>query len=191
MKTETKIYKNAIKDKINTKKRNQRLWLMGIWLIINVIMWGFIPHTEKDLTNVFNTLALFSALFAIFLPWRRLIKTNNNEIEQHLKKTLTEREKDIKDHKQTVTEIEQEIMELHEEEDSDEIIADILDSKQEIIEFKKEILEFIQECIDIKETLETTSGVEDLKKEYTLLDKEVELLTEQQVELTNRFQVQD
>ena len=191
MKTETKTYKNALEDKISEKKRKQRLRLMGLWLIINLVVWFFIPYTERNLTTILDTLAFLTALLAILLPWSRWIKVDNDEVEQYLKKNLAKREQDIEDHKQSIIELEQEIMELNdEEEDSDEIIADILDSKQEIIEFKKEILEFIQECIAINETLETTDVIEDLKKEYSLLDQETDLLIEQHVELINRFQSQ-
>jgi len=190
MKTETKTYKNALEDKISEKKRKQRLRLMGLWLIINLVVWFFIPYTERNLTTILDTLAFLTALLAILLPWSRWIKVDNDEVEQYLKKNLAKREQDIEDHKQAIIELEQEIMELNEEEDSDEIIADILDSKQEIIEFKKEILEFIQECIAINETLETTDVIEDLKKEYSLLDQETDLLIEQHVELINRFQSQ-
>ena len=190
MKTETKTYKNALEDKISEKKRKQRLRLMGLWLIINLVVWFFIPYTERNLTTILDTLAFLTVLLAILLPWSRWIKVDNDEVEQYLKKNLAKREQDIEDHKQAIIELEQEIMELNEEEDSDEIIADILDSKQEIIEFKKEILEFIQECIAINETLETTDVIEDLKKEYSLLDQETDLLIEQHVELINRFQSQ-
>jgi len=191
MKTETKTYKNALEDKISEKKRKQRLRLMGLWLIINLVVWFFIPYTERNLTTILDTLAFLTVLLAILLPWSRWIKVDNDEVEQYLKKNLAKREQDIEDHKQSIIELEQEIMELNDdEEDSDEIIADILDSKQEIIEFKKEILEFIQECIAINETLETTDVIEDLKKEYSLLDQETDLLIEQHVELINRFQSQ-
>ena len=115
MKTETKTYKNALEDKISEKKRKQRLRLMGLWLIINLVVWFFIPYTERNLTTILDTLAFLTALLAILLPWSRWIKVDNDEVEQYLKKNLAKREQDIEDHKQAIIELEQEIMELNDE----------------------------------------------------------------------------